>query len=70
MSNNKIIGERIREARKAAGLSQEQLAKKIGVWQPTLSDWERGGVDIRIAALTKLADGLGIPLAQLIGGES
>lgn len=36
------IGQRIREARKAAKLTQEYVAKKSGIKQPTLSDLERG----------------------------
>lgn len=36
------MGTRVRRARKAEGLSQEQLAKKVGVTQPTISDIEKG----------------------------
>lgn len=36
------VGKRVREARKLAGLSQQELAKAIGVTQPTLSELERG----------------------------
>jgi len=34
-------GERIRNARKTAGLTQQQLATKYGIPIRTLSDWER-----------------------------
>lgn len=36
------VGKRVKEARKGAGLSQVELAKKIGVTQPTISELERG----------------------------
>lgn len=36
------IGDRVREARKEKGLSQGQLATRIGIRQPTLSDLENG----------------------------
>lgn len=36
------VGIRVREARKKAGLTQKELADKIGVTQPTLSELERG----------------------------
>ncbi len=36
------IGERVREARKEAGLTQKQLADKVGVSQPALSELENG----------------------------
>ena len=36
------IGQRIRKYRKAKGLSQEQLAEKLGVSNKTISKWETG----------------------------
>ena len=33
---------RLKEARKARGVSQVTLAKRMGVDQPTVSKWERG----------------------------
>lgn len=38
----RTIGERVRHARKSAGLTQEVLAKRIGIKQPTLSGLESG----------------------------
>ncbi len=35
-------GNRIRQARKGAGLSQTELARKVGVSVTTVSDWETG----------------------------
>ena len=34
-------GEKIKEARKQSGLSQEQLAEKIGVSRSAVAKWER-----------------------------
>jgi len=36
------IGKRVREARKDAGLTQQQLAAKVGIKQSTLSELENG----------------------------
>lgn len=36
------LGDRIRTGREAAGLSQEELAEKVGVTGRTVSNWERG----------------------------
>ena len=36
------LGERIRAARKAAGLTQRQLAEKIQVSNTSISNWEKG----------------------------
>lgn len=38
----KLLGARIRQARKGANLSQSQLAGKIGAHVTSVSDWERG----------------------------
>lgn len=41
-AEKRLAGLRIRESRKAAGLTQEALAKKVGLPQSVISDWERG----------------------------
>ena len=38
----KQFGEKIRDARKAAGLTQRQLANTIGVANTSISNWEKG----------------------------
>ena len=42
MNQNERIGKRIREARQAKGLSQEQLGEKLGVSFQAVSTWETG----------------------------
>lgn len=37
-----MIHENIKAARKAAGITQEDLAKMIGVYQKDISRWENG----------------------------
>ena len=39
---NMTIGDRVKRARKHAGLNQRDLAKAIGITQPSLSELERG----------------------------
>ena len=41
-SDQEIIGENIKKARKAAKLTQEQLAEAVGVSPPAVSKWETG----------------------------
>ena len=62
------IGERIRDARKAAGLSQADLARLIGVSQPAIATWESGVHDPRRVVLAKLADALSTSLEWLAAG--
>lgn len=37
-----FFGDRIRDARKAAGLTQRQLAERLGVSNTSISNWEKG----------------------------
>ncbi|MBQ6719766.1 MAG: helix-turn-helix transcriptional regulator [Oscillospiraceae bacterium] len=37
-----FFGDRIRNARKAAGLTQRQLADSLGVSNTSISNWEKG----------------------------
>lgn len=51
------IGGRIQYARIAAGLTQEQLASKVGVSKGAVSQWESGTIKTLSAeSLLKLAD--------------
>lgn len=36
------LGENIKKARKASGITQKQLAEKIGAYQKDVSRWEKG----------------------------
>jgi predicted transcriptional regulator len=42
------------EARRRAGLSQRELARRTGVAQPTIARIERGQVDARISTIERL----------------
>ena len=52
------LGDQIRRARVAAGLTQVQLAERLGVAQPNVSAIERGDRPT-IQTLIRLADVLG-----------
>ncbi len=59
---SKIVLQR----RKASGLSQQELAARIGVARTYLADIERGARNISLASLVKLARGLDMPVSKLI----
>lgn len=63
------IGDRIKAARKRAGLTQEKLAARVGVDKSAVGQWEAPGsrTGITTANLVKVADALGIGVSQLIG---
>lgn len=56
----------ITAARMAAGLTQGQLAERIGCTQKDVSRWERGVYSPRIDVLVKMAGALGCSLEALI----
>ncbi len=51
----KKVGLRIKQLRKAGGLSQLDLARKIGVAQNTLAQYENGTSRVSVEVLFKLA---------------
>lgn len=61
------FGERLAAAREAAGLSQRELADKLGVRQSVLSWWERQPVALRPEQLTTLAEVLGVTTDHILG---
>ena len=54
-----IIGEQLKEERLRAGLTQEQLADRIGTKKSFISRVEKGHADIQLSTLVKLFRGLG-----------
>lgn len=63
--DSKQLGERIRQAREARGLSQEQLAELISRDQRSVSEYENGKRRIYAHDLPTIAQALEIPLMHL-----
>lgn len=63
-----IIGERIRQARKNKGWSQEKLSEEIDVATAFLSRVERGHSQINLKRLAQISRALEVPLEKLITG--
>lgn len=64
-----LFGERLLNIRKAKKLSQEELAKIIGVHAPVIGRYERGEVKPSIEVAIKLADALQVSLDYLVGNS-
>lgn len=62
----KGVSRNIRSARKDAGLTQEQLAKRVGVTVQAISYLELGRADPRLNTLRKIARATKTPLAELV----
>lgn len=57
----------LKKHRRQRGLSQEQLAERVGCSAVAVSRWEKNAACPTIPNLAKLADALGLVLADLIG---
>src|SRR5262245_29930418 len=51
---------RLRELRTEAGLTQEELAEKVGVKRDAIARWERGRREPRVSNVHALAEALGV----------
>jgi len=67
MENN-LIGSQIMKFRKAAGMTQEELGRSVGVSTQAVSRWECGGTP-DVALLPAIADRLGVTVDALFGRE-
>lgn len=58
-------GERIKAARKKAGLTQKELGEKLGVSYQTLAQWENNLRNPKYATLQRIATALDVPVQNL-----
>ena len=63
------LGEKIREHRKQAGLSQEQLAEKLNVSRQAITKWETDKGIPDVTNLIAISDEFGVSLDELIKGD-
>ncbi len=63
-----VISEMLKEARKEAKMTQEQLAEKVGTKKSYISRLENGKCDIQLSTLYRIFEfGLGKQINLLIG---
>lgn len=63
-----VISEMLKEARKEAKMTQEQLAEKVGTKKSYISRLENGKCDIQLSTLYRIFEtGLGKRINLLIG---
>lgn len=63
---NVKLGKRLREIRQARGLSQEQIAKILGLNRSTVSQIENGKRSLAADELSSVSDALGISIDSLL----
>ena len=61
-----VLGERVQELRADRGLTLQELADRSAVSVSMLSSVERAAKAPTITVLSRIADGLGVPLAELV----
>jgi len=60
------IGATIVNLRREKGVTQEQLARAVGVSKPAVSKWETGTADPSTSNLLALAKLFGVPAEELL----
>lgn len=62
-----MLNERIRELRNSRGISQIQLASKLGVTKQSISNWENDNILPSIEMLVKIANFFEVSTDYLLG---
>lgn len=64
-----MMGQRVRKLRQEHGMSQTELAKKVGVGQAHISDIELNHNAPSMDVLVRLAEALGVTVDDLLNEE-
>jgi transcriptional regulator with XRE-family HTH domain len=70
MDIRRLVGSNVRRLRLAAGLSQEELAARIGVEQGYVSRLEAGQKNPTIVTIWHMAVALQVPAAELLASKT
>lgn len=65
---NGLIGARLREARRARGLSCRQVAERVGVSVQMIQKYEYGRADIPISRFFRVCEALGVGYGAVLRG--
>lgn len=68
-AEKKAVACRLRERRKAVGLSQAHVAAAAGATTSQYSQWERGDIQPRVTTAVRIARFLGVPVEDLWPAE-
>jgi transcriptional regulator with XRE-family HTH domain len=65
-----VFGQRVRELRLAADVTQEELAERCGIFRTYLSNVERGVANPALLVIKALADSLQVPITALFSASA
>lgn len=68
--NRAEISQRIRAARRARGMTQANLAQRLGFSHGWVSQVERGGIGLEASDLDRVAEALGVSIYELIADSA
>lgn len=66
---SETLGERLARLRRERGITQVELAEKLGVVQPVVSDYERGELRLHGQLIVELTKVLRVSADELLGLE-
>ena len=66
---NRFFSTRIKELREKAGLSMDQLAKRLGITKSRINMWENNGTVPRMNVLVELAKFFNVTTDYLLGND-
>lgn len=70
MDMRKLVGANVRDARVAAGLTQEELSERSGFSQQYISDLERGRRNPTIVSIYEIGLALGVSHERLVASDA
>jgi len=70
MAADRAVGRRIRDLRRAAGMTQRSVSAMLGITSAQVHRYEHGVARISTGRLLKIADCLGVSIETLLEGAS
>lgn len=64
---NRALGAKVRELRRSQNMTQEQLAKRMGMARRTIQLYEQGSLGMSVAKLEQVAGILQVPVTDILG---
>lgn len=60
------LGENLKRARKAAGMTQKELAERLGVYQKDISRWEQNKLTPNAITLAKICKEINVSADEIL----
>ena len=67
MEIGKIVGENLKQARRAKGFTQKEVAAMLGKYQPDYSEYETGKIELDYEKIVFLCEKLDVTPNDLFG---